>query len=107
MRVPPVDGKRTSSGRLADSTRLHQSAWLQLGHLGGVIAAASNGFYVGGMMAGRQSSKQNQRSRNAGDGGNGGTPSNGGDASVTTTGQTIGTATGTLVGLPGTPGMPG
>jgi hypothetical protein len=32
---------------------------------------------------------------------------NGGDASVTTTGQTIGTATGTLVGLPGTPGMPG
>jgi hypothetical protein len=50
------------------------------------------------MMAGRQISKQNQRSRNAGDGG---------DASVTTTGQTIGTATGTLVGLPGTPGMPG
>jgi hypothetical protein len=68
------------------------------------------------MMAGRQSSKQNQRSRNAGDGGNGGTPGNGGNggtpgnggnASVTTTGQTIGTATGTLVGLPGTPGMPG
>jgi hypothetical protein len=56
------------------------------------------------MMAGRQSSKQNQRSRNAGDGGNGGTPGNGGDALVTTTGQTIGTATGTLVGLPGTPG---
>jgi hypothetical protein len=56
------------------------------------------------MMAGGQSSKQNQRSRNAGDGGNGGIPGNGGDASVTTTGQTIGTATGTLVGLPGTPG---
>jgi hypothetical protein len=47
MRVPPVDGKRTSSGRLADSTGLYQSAWLQLGPLGGVIAAASNGFYVG------------------------------------------------------------
>jgi hypothetical protein len=55
-------------------------------------------------MAGRQSSMWNQRSRNAGDRGNGGTPGNGGDASVTTTGQTIGTATGTLVGLPGTPG---
>jgi hypothetical protein len=51
----------------------------------------------GWMVAGRQSSKQNQRSRNAGDGG---------DASVTTTGQTIGTATGTHVGLPGTPVMP-
>ena len=49
------------------------------------------------MVAGRQSSKQNQRSRNAGDGG---------DALVTTTGQTIGTATGTLVGLPGTPVTP-
>jgi hypothetical protein len=53
------------------------------------------------MMAGRQSSKQNQRSRNAGDGRNAGS---GGDASVTTTGQTIGTATGTLVGLSGMPG---
>jgi hypothetical protein len=30
MRLPPVDGKRTSSWRLADIPRLYQSGWIQL-----------------------------------------------------------------------------
>jgi hypothetical protein len=46
--VRPVDGKWTSSGRLADITRLYQCAWLQLWPLGGAIAAARNGVYEGG-----------------------------------------------------------
>jgi hypothetical protein len=32
MCVPPVDGKRTSSCRLADIAPLYQSAWIQLSH---------------------------------------------------------------------------